>query len=124
MARVVAAFGSSHASTFLDPTHWEEFRQRVRGSYERRYATVPPERPEVERETAEANRDRYGRVRHELDRVRDRLRAIQPDALILIGDDQNENYRDDLPQFAIYTGNELIANDRQTETQVRHRCDA
>jgi len=39
---------------------------------------------------------------------------------VLIGDDQNENYRDDLPQFAIYTGGDLIANDRQTETQVRH----
>jgi hypothetical protein len=124
MARVVAAFGSSHASTYLDPARWEEFRQRVRGSYERRYATVPPERPEVERETVESNQQRYARIRQELDRVRGRLRALRPDALVLIGDDQNENYLDDLPQFAIYTGDHLIANDRQTETQVRHRCDS
>jgi len=36
MARVVAAFGSSHASAYLDPEHWETFRARVRGSYQRR----------------------------------------------------------------------------------------
>src|SRR3954447_3614717 len=125
MAQIVAAFGSSHASTYLDPERWEEFRARVRGSYERRYVDVPPERPEIERETPESNRERYAGIRRGLDEARDRLRAIKPDALILIGDDQNENYREvNLPQFAIYTGDELIANDRQTDTQVRHRCDS
>ena len=79
MARVVAAFGSSHASTYLDPEHWETFRQRVRGSYERRYVTVPPERPEIERETVESLTDQRNRPRgvcpeHEV--RSDRVRAL------------------------------------------------
>jgi hypothetical protein len=125
MARIIAAAGSSHASTFLDPSEWETFRNRVRTAYERRYNEVPPERVEVEGETADTNRARYGRIREGLDFLKARIEELKPDTLILIGDDQNENYRDDnLPQFAIYTGDELISNDRQTNTQVRFHCDA
>jgi hypothetical protein len=125
MARVIAAAGSSHASTFLAPTEWESFRARVRGAYERRYQKLPPERPEVAKEVLASNLARYRRIRQSLDFLRARIAELRPDVLLLIGDDQNENYREDnLPQFAVYTGDDLIANDRQTGTQVRYRCDA
>jgi len=39
-------------------------------------------------------------------------KIIKPDALILIGDDQNENFKEDnLPQIAIYLGEQFIAMD-------------
>jgi hypothetical protein len=125
MGRIVAAAGSSHASTFLDPGEWETFRNRVRTAYERRYSEVPPERTEVAEETVDSNRARYARIRAGLDLVKARIEELKPDTLVLIGDDQNENYRDDnLPQFAVYTGDEVVSNDRQSNTQVRYRCDA
>src|SRR5581483_11681959 len=43
-----------------------------------------------------------------LDYLRERIAALRPDTIILIGDDQDENFREDnLPQFAIYTGEEV-----------------
>jgi len=59
--------------------------------------------------------------------LRDRLREKKPDAFILIGDDQNENYREDnLPQVAIYTGDRLLPVDRHNDgnegQRISYRC--
>ena len=40
--------------------------------------------------------------------LRDKLHSWKPDAVILIGDDQAENFkRDNLPTFCLYTGSEV-----------------
>jgi aromatic ring-opening dioxygenase LigB subunit len=45
--------------------------------------------------------------------------------LLLVGDDQNENFlENNLPQFSIYLGNELVAADREGRTGKTYRCDA
>jgi len=43
----------------------------------------------------------------------------------VIGDDQNENFlENNLPQFSIYVGKELVAAFRDGRTGQRYRCDA
>jgi hypothetical protein len=125
MGRIVAAMASSHAYTFLEPEQWESRRGRTRGNYARRYGVEPPERPEVAQESLEDNQTRYRRISDGLHHLRERFEALQPDALVLIGDDQDENYREDnLPQFAIYLGDRLVAVDRGAKTRTEYRCDA
>ncbi len=49
-------------------------------------------------------------------------KIIKPDALILIGDDQNENFKEDnLPQIAIYLGEQFIAMDRHAQSHGLRR---
>ena len=125
MGRIVGGLASSHAYTFLEPAEWETRRQFTRNNYARRYGVEPPERPEVAGEAFDANEQRFGRIRDGLQALRTKLEELRPDALVLIGDDQDENYREDnLPQFAIYLGERLVAVDRGAGTRTPYRCDA
>src|SRR5438105_2069791 len=114
MARIIAGLGSSHASTFLDPSEWETFRGRVRASYVNRYHDEPAEQAGINNETLASNQARYAHIAEGLGQLRSQFEALSPDVLIVIGDDQNENYTDaNLPQFAIYTGASFVNRDRQ-----------
>lgn len=65
----------------------------------------PPEQPQVAQETLEGNGARHARIRAGLEQLREVLATNRPDALIVVGDDQNENFTEEnLPQFAIYSG--------------------
>jgi aromatic ring-opening dioxygenase catalytic subunit (LigB family) len=74
----------------------------------------------------EANQVRYGRIRDGLERLRTRIEELRPDALVLIGDDQDENFGvENLPQFAIYTGDEVVTAIRRSAGEgQRYSCDA
>jgi hypothetical protein len=121
----VGRLGSSHAYTFLEPEQWEQRRDFTRGNYAKRYGVTPPERPEVQTEPIEENAARYARIRGGLEFLRAELNRLQPDVLVLIGDDQDENYVvDNLPQFAIYTGEEVVSTPRGGVEGPRYRCDA
>ena len=123
MARIVAGMASSHAFTFMEPEHWDRFRDFIRGRYAERYGQEPPVQPQVAAETLESNQQRYGNVREGLATLRTKLAALRPDALIIIGDDQDENFNpSNLPQFAIYTGDEVTAFDRGSGERRRLRC--
>jgi aromatic ring-opening dioxygenase LigB subunit len=123
MGSIVAGLASSHAFTFMDPARWDEFRERNRGIYQRRYGKAPQVHPKIAQETGIP--ERFNRIQSSLARLRDELRRVKPDALLVIGDDQNENYKEDnLPQIAIYLGDEVIAVDRATKERKNHRCDA
>src|SRR5207249_5479344 len=104
---------------------WDTRRQFTRGNYARRYGVEPPERPEALEESLEENQARYTRIRGALDQLRAEFERLRPDAWILIGDDQDENYvEENLPQFAIYTGEEFISTGRGATDGTRYRCDA
>jgi hypothetical protein len=122
MGKIVAGMASSHAFTLLDPDKWDEYRERNRAGYKRRYGAEPPVHPKIAEETLDENRLRYERVRSGLDYLRKQLDEKKPDALILIGDDQNENFKDDnLPQIAIYTGEQFVATERGESGGTRYR---
>jgi protocatechuate 4,5-dioxygenase, beta chain len=125
MATVVAGMASSHAYTFVEPDRWEARRELTRQRYFKRFSTYPPVQPQLEHETLEDNQQRYQDIREGLQRLKRSYEALRPDALILIADDQDENYRDDnLPQLAIYTGERIVAIDPETAQVGEHRSDA
>lgn len=113
MAQIVGGFASSHAYAFLDPDQWDRRREMTRANYARRYGVTPADRPEVATETLGDNRVRYARIRGGLEHIRAEFERLKPDAWVLIGDDQDENYlEDNLPQFAIYIGDQLVSRYR------------
>jgi aromatic ring-opening dioxygenase LigB subunit len=123
MGSIVAGLASSHAFTFMDPARWDEFRERNRGIYERRFGKAPPVHPKIAQETGIP--ERFDRIQKSLSALRQNLKRVKPDALLVIGDDQNENFKEDnLPQIAIYLGDEVIAVDRATKERKNYRCDA
>ncbi|HEX9878743.1 MAG TPA: extradiol ring-cleavage dioxygenase [Candidatus Binatia bacterium] len=129
MGMLVSGLASSHANTLVDPSRWDERRERNRSMYRRRYHVEPPNHPNVALETLEVKRQRYQSVRKGLDFLRTQLHEKKPDALILIGDDQDENFSEsNLPQVALYLGERFIAVDRHTsgagEVRKPYRCHA
>jgi hypothetical protein len=105
MAELVAGLATSHAFTFIEPSRWDEFREKNRASYARRYGAPPAAHPGVEQESLQANERRYERIRARLDGLRRALVERDVSALVLVGDDQDENFSDAiLPQIAVYVG--------------------
>jgi hypothetical protein len=125
MVKIAAGMASSHAYTFIDPQRWEERREVTRERYKRRYGEYPAIQPKIEGETLEGNLVRYRDIRGGLDRLKRSFEALRPDTLVLIADDQDENYREDnLPQLAIYTGERVVAVDGETARTIELRSDA
>jgi hypothetical protein len=125
MAKLVAGMASSHAYTFVEPDNWETRRELTRQRYFKRYGRYPDVRPEIEQETLEGNRERYANIRGGLERLKQEFDALRPDALVLIADDQDENYRvDNLPQLAVYLGEHMVALDPETQRLGEYRSDA
>ena len=119
MAQVVIAAATSHAYALRNPEDWDELRLGNQKMYERRYGSLPETQPEVAQETDEDNQYRYAKVRRAHDALRDSLASAQLDAVVVLGDDQNEEFTEEtfLPQLAIYTGSEFT-----TRAGTVYRC--
>jgi hypothetical protein len=125
MVKIAAGMASSHAYTFIDPHRWEERREVTRERFRRRYGEYPAIQPQIEGETLDGNLARYAAIRGGLDRLKASFERLRPDTLILIADDQDENYREDnLPQIAIYTGERVTAVDSETARTIEVQSDA
>jgi aromatic ring-opening dioxygenase catalytic subunit (LigB family) len=114
MGEIVAGILSSHAYAFVEPDAWDTRRtERTRRNYERKYGSVPPERPEVANETLAGNQARYATLRAGFDDVRRRLADLRADTVVLVGNDQDENFTPHAyPQFAVYTGADFVVTSR------------
>jgi aromatic ring-opening dioxygenase LigB subunit len=114
MGEIVAGMLSSHAYAFVEPDAWDARRtERTRRNYARKFGSVPPERPEIAAETLDGNRARYATLRAGFDDVRRRLADLRADTVVLIGNDQDENFTPQAyPQFAVYTGAEFVVKSR------------
>lgn len=124
MTEVIAGMASSHAYTFLAPSQWDERRLRSIKNYERRYGSPPPIPSELEAERTEDNEVRFQPIADGLISLRETLETLAPDAFILIGDDQGENFKSVVPQFAIYTGDHVITEDNESGKTIENACDA
>jgi hypothetical protein len=122
MARLVAAFGSSHSIMLvsqredwqhgfrvIDPKNPHYYdRAGNRTSYEQLLAIAPQQAEAMV--TPEKMGERFDAAEAAMDELRDRIRAAKLDVLIVIGDDQTELFRTtNNPTFAIYYG-ETIRN--------------
>src|SRR5262249_12690306 len=103
MGEILAGMATSHAFTLVDPTDWDRQRELNRQGYFRRYQSYPPVHAGIATEGDGAVRERYARVESALRRLGDVVETLNPTALVIVGDDQNENFVEDcLPQFAIF----------------------
>lgn len=105
MARVVIAAASSHAFALMEPGEWDTFRAWNRRLYAQRYGQEPPEHPKVAEESDADVRYRYASIREGLEAVRTSFERVRLDALLIIGDDQEEQFSEEnRPQLALYLG--------------------
>src|SRR5262249_55219304 len=103
MGEILAGMATSHAFTLVDPADWDRQRDLTRRGYFRRYQALPPVHPRIAEEQDGAVHERYQRVENALHRLGGVVEALSPTALVIVGDDQNENFVEDcLPQFAVF----------------------
>lgn len=124
MATLVGGVATSHAFALVDPERWDEVRAFNRRFYAGIWGAEPPERPEVALADPADDARRYARIRAAHARCRAWL-AAQADVLVLIGDDQNENFGPTAqPALAVYTGGEFLHRDlfAPQAAPVRHRA--
>ena len=126
MGSLVAAMASSHAFAVAPPEKWDELRERNRSVYaQRQNIAAPPPHPRVSEESWDDVQSRYGRIRSGLLQLKRTIEEAKPEALLVIGDDQNENYTSqNVPQFAIYTGPEAVFFDRLFKVEKIYPCAA
>lgn len=130
MASIVAGFGASHSIMLMARLEdWPHFAQvdKERAqyyfdkagnatNYEKLLAMAPPGMEEFLR--PEAVRARYERCQTGLSKLRSAIERVQPDIIVIIGDDQKEMLlEDNLPAFLVYWGKE-IWNRPTTKTEV------
>lgn len=117
MARLVAAFGSSHSIMLvaqredwmhgfrsIDPQNPHYFdKQGKKTDYAALLAAAPPQAHALQ--TPEVLSQRYDAAQAAMDRVRDAITAARLDVLLVVGDDQTELFRtSNNPAIAIFHG--------------------
>ncbi|MGF6597715.1 hypothetical protein P3T23_002432 [Paraburkholderia sp. GAS448] len=127
MARLVAAFGSSHSIMLVsqredwqhgfravDPKNPHYFdRAGDHVTYEELLKRAPAEAESMV--TVEKMGERYDEAEAAMDELRERIRAAKLDVLIVVGDDQTELFRTtNNPTFAIYYGETIRNAKRET----------
>lgn len=107
----ILGIGCTHAPMILNPP--EEWPNVRKGIASRIPNYKPP--PELIEELGDDNgltRDvqNQKRIASAFDVLKDRLHSWNPDVVMIIGDDQAENFkRDNLPTFCLYTGSEVYS---------------
>src|SRR4051812_17630222 len=122
---IVGAFATSHAYTFQEPETWDQRRVRSKTNVAKKAGRLADDTPQAKAETLEDNRERYKKIRNAHEEIRRRLKALEADAVLLIGDDQTENFgTENIPQFLIYTGGDYLADDwdRKHSATIRNNA--
>ena len=117
---IVGAFATSHAYTFQEPETWDKRRERSKANVAKKAGRPAHDTPQAQAETLEDNRRRYAPIRDAHGKIRERLAAANADAVLLIGDDQAENFTgDNMPQLLVYTGADYLADDWDRKHSAR-----
>jgi len=128
MAKIVYGFGSSHGPLLsTPPERWD-----LRAADDRKNPAHPfrgktysfPELVEVRRGekdfahemSLETRQQRHERNQRAMDRLGQKLAEVNPDVIVLVGDDQHEWFFDDIqPTFTVYCGDQVINTALDTE---------
>jgi len=125
MANLVGCVAMSHApQLMLDPSHWHLLNNRQGESL--------PDKPELAGETDEVKWTKWKGCMSAIDQLRQKVAALKPDVLLVVGDDQHENLVDDnMPPFTIFIGNDAEASlslrylhQAKSENRTKYHIDA
>lgn len=95
MAQLVGVLNTAHSPfCYLGPEQWEGVR-----------ANRPPFRDDVPVEDADSAREKAERVQRGFATLREKLEQLEPDVLVVFGDDQNELFDfNNFPGVAVFVG--------------------
>jgi len=124
MAEIVGCLAMSHApQLMLNPDQW--------GLLNTRSWDPLPVKPDLEKETMEVKWGKWNRCMTAIEKLRQKLEALSPDTIVVVGDDQHENLlEDNMPPFTVFVGKEVEAsvslrylNQPKSENRTRYRVD-
>jgi hypothetical protein len=104
MAQIIGRVALSHGpQLYIPPELWPQILRRE---------DADAEKPGMRAETSpEVMERRYNACQEDLEAVRRKVDELNPDVIVLLGDDQRENIlADNTPPFVIYVGDEVDAN--------------
>ena len=111
MAKIVLGVGTSHSPQLsVRAVDWQVLREKDEHDPRLDYQDLLKRaKPNLERElTAEKFRQRDEACQKAVKTLGDILQQVNPDVVIIFGDDQHEQFQDDnMPTFAIYHGKSL-----------------
>lgn len=117
MAQVVLGIGMSHAPQLGIPAEkWNLLQEKDKNDRRFNYAELARlPHPGIEKEiTPEKWKHRYDACMKDLAKLREILDRVEPDVLVVVGDDQHENFLDDnMPVFCVYRGQDVPVVKRQ-----------
>jgi 3-O-methylgallate 3,4-dioxygenase len=121
MAKIVFGFGSSHGPLLATPPErWDlraaDDRKNPAHPFRGRIYTFPElvearqGEKDFEKESGlEVRRERYERNNRAMDRLADKVDEVNPDIIVVVGDDQHEWFHEDIqPSFTVYCGEQVI----------------
>ena len=126
MAQIIGRVALSHGpQLYVPPELWPNILRRE---------DAEAEKPGMREETTpEVMERRYAACQEDLDAIHRKVDELNPDVIVLIGDDQRENIlADNTPPFVIYIGDEVDASTRVshyhlgeglTDTVTNYRVD-
>jgi len=121
MAQIVYGFGSSHGPLlFTPPERWD-----LRAKDDRENPCHPfrgadytfaelvdiraGERDFVKEASIDTRRERHERNQGALDTLGKKLEEVDPDVILVVGDDQHEWFQEDIqPSFTVYCGDQVV----------------
>jgi len=112
VAELVAGLGTAHSPQLcMPPRDWQPHGQMFDVGSGRLAGLAPTRltRQELETElTDEVMAARYARCQAAMDHLYARVRALEPDAVVIVGDDEKELFRDEIiAACCVFTGDEL-----------------
>lgn len=111
MARIVLGIGTSHSPQLSIPwTKWNLLREKDETDRRLDYsALLKRAKPNIGQEiTQEKWQQRFDACQKAIGVLGDMLRKANPDMVVMLGDDQHEQFLDDnMPMFALYHGKSL-----------------
>jgi 3-O-methylgallate 3,4-dioxygenase len=108
MAKLVLGIGTSHAPQLsLRPEKWHLLREKDQNDKRFNFSELAKSpRPGIANEITPAKMaERYSACMQALAKLGEILQEASPDILVVVGDDQHENFLDDnMPVFCVYKG--------------------
>jgi len=121
MAKIVFGFGSSHGPLLsTPPERWDlraqDDRENPEHPFRGKVYTFPElvearrgERDFIKEMSIDVRRERHERNQRAMDRLGQKLVEVDPDVIVLVGDDQHEWFKDDIqPAFSVYCADSVI----------------